>query len=320
MVMNVEHYVTLFDELYVPQGLALHMSMERHVRNYLLWIICVDDTTYEILNKLNLLNVRLVQLSRVETAELLSVKSSRTKGEYCWTLTPFSVRFVFDAEESIKRVTYIDADMWFRKSPDPIFNEFNMSGKDVLITDHAYAPEYDQSATSGKFCVQFMIFNREGGEVVRKKWEELCLEWCFNRYEENRFGDQKYLDSWPDEYSDYVHILHNQELLLAPWNATRFPYSSAITWHFHGMRIIKTKKRFQVFYGNFPLPNPAINYVYQPYTTDLITSINALLKMQVDVKSQVRIKKSTIAFSKIINIIKNIFRYKSNILDDLIIK
>ena len=26
----MEHFVTLFDSLFLPQGLALHMSMERH--------------------------------------------------------------------------------------------------------------------------------------------------------------------------------------------------------------------------------------------------------------------------------------------------
>jgi hypothetical protein len=34
----MEHYVTLFDSLFLPQGLALHMSMERHAGVYTLWI------------------------------------------------------------------------------------------------------------------------------------------------------------------------------------------------------------------------------------------------------------------------------------------
>jgi hypothetical protein len=67
----------------------------------------------------------------------------------------------------------------------------------VLITDHGYAPEYDQSATSGQYCVQFMTFERDGGEPVRRWWEERCIEWCYARFEDGKFGDQKYLDDWP---------------------------------------------------------------------------------------------------------------------------
>ena len=50
----MEHYVTLFDSLFLPQGLALHISMERHLKDYTLWILCVDDQAHEILSKLNL--------------------------------------------------------------------------------------------------------------------------------------------------------------------------------------------------------------------------------------------------------------------------
>jgi hypothetical protein len=97
----MEHFVTLFDSLFLPQGLALQMSMERHLKEYTLWILCVDDKAHDVLTKLNLSNVRLLQLSKLETPELLRIKPSRTKGEYCWTLTPFSPRFVFEADSSV---------------------------------------------------------------------------------------------------------------------------------------------------------------------------------------------------------------------------
>ena len=262
----MEHYVTLFDSLFLPQGIALHISMERHVNEYTLWILCVDDQSYEILDRLNLPHVRLLQLSKLETAELLGVKPMRSKGEYCWTLTPFAPRFVFEADANVARVTYLDADLWFRKNPVAIFREFDLSGKQVLITDHAYAPEYDQSATSGQYCVQFMIFSREGGESVRKWWEHRCIEWCYARFEKDKFGDQKYLDDWPERFADFVHVLNNKELALAPWNAKRFPYGASIFYHFHGLRIASNK---EVNVGGYYLPKPLIENIYTPYLIDL---------------------------------------------------
>ena len=269
----MEHFVTLFNSLFLPQGLALHRSMERHIKNYVLWILCVDDETCKILDKLALNNVRLLKLSDLETDELLAVKPDRTIGEYCWTLTPFAPRFVFEADSTVQRVTYIDADLWFRKHPKPIFDEFDASGKHVLITDHAYAPEYDYSATSGQFCVQFMIFTRDGGETVRKWWKERCIEWCYARFEDGKFGDQKYLDDWPERFGSVVHILQNKERALAPWNAMRFPYANAVFYHFHGLRIL-SRKQLQV--GQYSLPLVLKQYVYRPYCDDLKEAINQL--------------------------------------------
>ena len=74
------------------------------------------------------------------------------------------------------------------KNPIQIFHECDASRKKVLITDHAYAPEHDQSATSGQYCLQFMTFTRNGGEVVRKWWEERCIEWCYARFEDENLA------------------------------------------------------------------------------------------------------------------------------------
>lgn len=283
----MEHYVTLFDSLFLPQGIALHTSMERHVKDYTLWILCVDDQAHEILSKLNLPNVRLLQLSKLETADLLTVKPLRTKGEYCWTLTPFAPRFVFEADVNVTRVTYLDADLWFRKNPAAIFREFESSGKQVLITDHAYAPQYDQSATSGQYCVQFMTFNRDGGEIVRKWWEERCVEWCFARFENGKFGDQKYLDDWPERFINTVHVMQNKEWILAPWSAARYPYGNSILWHFHDVRVANKSNNIQtvVWYG-YLIPKETKNNIYVNYFKDLRLGAISLLAIRFKIKPQ----------------------------------
>lgn len=275
----MEHFVTLYNSLFLPQGLALYQSMERHLNFYTLWVLCIDDETYDVLSQLDLTNVRLLQLSKLETEKLLEVKKERSAGEYCWTLTPFAPRFVFEADLTVNRVTYVDADLWFRKNPHAIFSEFAESGKHVLITDHAYAPEHDQSAVSGQYCVQFMTFVRGKSEAVRSWWEKKCLEWCFNRVEAERFGDQKYLDVWPEIFGDDVHVLKSQELAMAPWNATRFPCSGSVFWHFHGVRLMRVFKKYFIEMGDYPLPPVVVSGVYYPYMLDLKAS--CLLLQQV---------------------------------------
>jgi hypothetical protein len=295
----MEHYVTLFDSFFLPQGLALHMSMERHAGEYTLWILCVDEEANEVLAKLNLANVCLLKLSDFETEELKRVKLSRTKGEYCWTLTPFAPRFVFEANPAVQRVTYLDADGWFRKNPAPVFQCFDASAKYVLITDHAYAPEYDQSAISGQYCVQFMIFTQKGGEVVRKWWEERCLEWCYGRFEDGKFGDQKYLDDWPERFKNLVHVLDRPEWTQAPWNATRYPFSQSIFYHFHGLRIAENR-RFD-FGPIYVFPKTLIDYVYEPYIRDLTEALKILEKCGFSALPQTKKMSKTKLFRRILS-------------------
>jgi hypothetical protein len=160
------------------------------------------------------------------------------------------------------------------------------SKKSVLITDHNYAPEYDQSSTSGQYCVQFVTFIRNNGENVRKWWENRCLEWCFNRFEDGKFGDQKYLDDWDTRFCDQVHVLQDKELILAPWNAIRFPHGNSVIWHFQGLRIIIKRSGFKAFFGFYKIPKTTRVNIYQEYLKDLAYSINKLESVGFIVRSQ----------------------------------
>ena len=41
-----ENFVTLFNSAFLPQGLALHSSMQACIKDYRLWILCVDENTF----------------------------------------------------------------------------------------------------------------------------------------------------------------------------------------------------------------------------------------------------------------------------------
>lgn len=271
----MEHYVTLFDSLFLPQGLALHASMQRHAGTYTLWVLCMDEEVHDTLRRLALPNVHAVALADVETPELLRVKSGRTRGEYCWTLTPFTPKLVFDREPTARRATYLDADVWFRRPPAPIFSALERSGKAVLITEHAYAPEFEQSETSGRFCVQFVTFERERGESVRRWWADRCVEWCFARVEHGKFGDQMYLDCWPERFAAEVHVLERPEMVQGPWNTARFPADEALVFHFHGLRLMRGGN--VLLSETYPIFETTDELLYRPYCSDFSS---ALVKLQ----------------------------------------
>jgi len=241
-----EHFCTLFDKNFLPLALTLHQSLMEHARPFHLWVLCMDEVVEEQLKSLSVPHVTLIALREIETEDLLSVKQNRTAVEYCWTITPFLPQAVFDRNGSVDKITYLDADLYFFADPRILIREFDQSGKDVLITEHAYAPEYDQTPISGRFCVQFLTFRRTpGANNVMRWWQQRCLEWCFARPQAGKFGDQKYLDSWPDLFGENIHILKQAEKTLAPWNVRHVGGSAALDpvfYHFHDLRIISPQK------------------------------------------------------------------------------
>lgn len=280
--IGVEHFVTLFDNNFLPMGLCLHSSLLEHGQPFHLWILCMDELVEQNLQRLCLMHVSLIPLHEIEDERLLAVKPTRSRGEYCWTLTSFTPQFVFDRDPQVKQVTYLDADLFFFASPKLLLDEFEHSGKHVLITEHAYDPRYERfgrAKRSGRFCVQFITFRRspEGAKVMRW-WQDRCLEWCYDRVEAGKFGDQKYLDQWPELFGPEVHILSQKEKTLAPWNVAYYEklghgQVTPVSYHFHGFRILSTSEL--LLYSGYRVGNAA-NRLYETYINALDHAIAEL--------------------------------------------
>ena len=184
-----------------------------------------------------------------------------------------------------RRATYVDADVFFFDDPRILLEELDESGKHVLITEHAYAPNYDRSHDSGRFCVQFLTFDRsDPAQVVMRWWQERCLEWCFARYENGKFGDQVYLDQWPTLFGDRVQIVRQVEKTLAPWNVRHFSRGrrrpKPVMYHFHGLRLLP-RRRARLF--KFYDVGPAGLAIYGEYLAALSDSFSTLDQAGIEV-------------------------------------
>lgn len=244
---DTHNFCTLFDANYLARALVMYRSLEETGEDFKLYAVCFDDLSYKIICDLNLPRLTAIPLDSFESPALLNVKGGRTAGEYCWTCTPHVIRYVLDTYQ-LPLVTYLDADLCFYDRPSLLLAEFAESGGSVLITEHRYTPRYDQSATSGVYCVQFITFkaDRRGLEVLQW-WQDRCLEWCYARFEEGKFGDQKYLDDWTQRF-DGVHVLRHLGGGVAPWNVQQYALDRSssdgirvnglplVFFHFHGYR------------------------------------------------------------------------------------
>lgn len=274
------HFCTLFDANYLARALAMYRSLERNCPAFHLYVFAFDKKTEEVLTDLALKNVTIVGLSAFEDEALLAVKKERTRAEYCWTSTSSTIRYVLK-NFNTPHCIYIDADLYFYQNPQQLIDEIPVE-KSVLITAHRYTPAYDKSALSGKYCVQFMYFrNDAAGTEVLEWWRNACLAWCYNRFEDGKFGDQKYLDDWTSRFTT-VHELVHLGGGLAPWNIQQYQiladnkllekrtqnHFEAVFFHFHGVKLFP--EPFAIFAPKAYLLNRTVRkHFYLPYEAEL---------------------------------------------------
>jgi hypothetical protein len=275
------NFCTLFDTYYLTRGLALYYSLEKVEPDFHLFIFAFNNQSYDILKALSLPKATIISLQEFEDTELLRVKPTRTIAEYCWTSTPSTILYVIE-KYGVESCTYLDADLYFYQSPKILLNEMN--GKAILLTEHRYPKQYNRTTLSGKYCVQFMTFyNNTQGLKALKWWRERCLEWCYDRYEDGKFGDQKYLDDWTERFEG-VHVLQHLGGGMAAWNVESYRFIKrdhniiqfvdkesgntfeCVFYHFHHVRFFKNNI---TDLGWRRIAPQVVDYVYSPYIAEL---------------------------------------------------
>ena len=281
------NYCTLFDSNYLHKGLALYTSLTSLNENFHLYVLAFDDKCYTELNSLNLVNLTAISLSEFETQELKEVKPTRNRAEYCWTCGP-SVIYHFITNYHLNHCTYLDADMMFYSSTKPIYNE--IGDNSIAITEH-----FTEDHIEGRFCVQFVYFkNDENGIQALIWWKNKCIEWCYAKYEDGKFGDQKYLDYFPSLFKK-VHVIKHRGAGVAPWNTMLYTFSEfgkleynkqlidIIFFHYHGTRINLIENELVISFITFDVKNEEEKFLYLPYL-NLLKSIYKIY-FNIDVSS-----------------------------------
>jgi hypothetical protein len=115
----------------------------------------------------------------------------------------------------------MDADLFFFNSPIPLYDE--IGAHSIAIIEHRFPPNLRNSAKkNGIYNVGWLAFKRnEHALACLRWWRERCIEWCYDRIEEGRYADQKYLDTWPDRFPGVV-VLRHKGANLAPWNVANY--------------------------------------------------------------------------------------------------
>lgn len=279
-------YCTYFDHRYAARGITMIRSLRRAAPDARIWVLCLDAQTENLFAQINEPGVVPLSLSQFENGDekLLSAKQDgRSLIEYYFTCTASLVRYVMRHTEDAEFVTYLDGDLWFFADPEPLYEE--MAKSSVLIVPHRFPRGHETSRKYGIHNVGWVTFrNSPDGLACLDWWREKTLEWCFDVVDEqnDRFADQRYLDSFSKKFAG-VHSLHHAGANLAPWNIKGHKVSSdkgsgisvdghpLIFFHFHGMKRMG-KRLFLTSHGIYGarLSPQVRDEIYRPYLKELL--------------------------------------------------
>jgi len=286
---NTLNFCTVFYSNYLPYGLLLHDSLKKTCPKFHLFIFALDKKCYHDLKSLNLSSTTIISPEEFENDKLLEVREKRTKAEYCWTVTPFTIEYIF-RNYKLDLCTYLDADLFFFSSPDPLIEY--IKNKSVLIIEHRYTSKYDRSDICGKYNVQFITFrNSMVGRQVLNWWSNKCLDWCYFRSEKGKYGDQKYLDDWPRRFKE-IGVIDDLGFGVGPWNMQQYYFfrknnkiygierstgkEFLITFfHFHTIKFSDSVLDKKQFYS-YELTFDAYKLIYKPYLKKFMSIIKKI--------------------------------------------
>jgi hypothetical protein len=274
------HFCTYFDSVYLPRGLALYRSMLTHAGSFRLWVLCLDDEAHRILAALSYPEIVPIRLEEVERGdqELLQARGNRSQVEYYFTLTPSLPRWILKTAPEVEMVSYVDADLFLFSDAAPLFDELGAGS--VMIIEHRFPPRLQARGCNnvGRFNVGWLTFRRDAeGLACLERWRDQCIEWCYDREEDGKFADQKYLDDWPGLYRSLV-ILQHPGGNLAPWNVENYRIRAVddgrvtvdgrplVFYHFQGLKHLYGPL-YESGFGHYKtrLPRAVRRGIYRPY-------------------------------------------------------
>ena len=299
----MRYYCTYFDRHYLIRGLTLYYSLERQAPPFQLWVLCFDQWSFDFLTRLALPNLIPVALDDFEQGDsaLRAVKAVRSRVEYIFTCSPSWPLYLLNRYSEIDVLTYLDADLYFFSSPEPIYEELGENS--LLIVGHRFPKHLAHLEIFGIYNVGLLSFrNDDIGHECLQWWRARCLEWCGLVPEDGKFADQKYLDDWPARFPR-THVLQHSGAGLAPWNWMNFDIRVSagsltvngqplIFYHYHGIKFLSRRLYDPILLGRQygEMPHFLRRHLYPPYVAALKQTVRRLRQMQPDLSLDLQIE------------------------------
>lgn len=135
---------------------------------------------------------------------------------------PSFLKFLLQ-KKGIQQLLYLDPDIYFYQSAQPIFDKLNEH--EIILTPHCISPINDKLRPAEQDYLKAGVFNlgfigvNHSEETIRflNWWEDRCLMLGFNEVRNGIFVDQKWINFVPCFFNS-VYILKHPGCNMAYWN------------------------------------------------------------------------------------------------------
>lgn len=297
---------------YLIQALTCYYSLEGQIKNFNIWMCCMDDFTYQALVKMNLKHATIVHVKEIEDEELLYVKKERSLQEYCWTLKAPLCLHILHHYSEVDHIIYCDTDMYFFENPNVILDEWWKYS--VFLCPQRGTEELE--SIHGSYQAGLIGFKKDKNSMdILSWWRDKCLEYCYDQQdtEFNRWGDQKYLNHIPDLFSN-IKIMEHKGIDAAPWNLilndeyevniaknkVLIDDDELITFHFGSLQIFNEHEFDLWKHETLNIDQSILENIYIPYIEALRNTCNILRNTSIRSLTPLYTEKTSI---------KNYFQY-----------
>lgn len=230
----------------------MYRSLKHFMAEAALIVLAVDGESRKVLDALRLPGVTVISAEELEDDELRELRKQRNESEYCWTLKPVLLLYLYETYKETSVFTYVDTDIFFFDSPMRLFR--GRGSWSVLFTSH----KVDRKANGG-----FVAFMRsKSGFEALKWWKERCIEWCCSNNDNGRFADQGYLNFMKAKFKGVLY-LKMPGANVATWNYFNYDLElkdgmiyigkhRLIFYHFSGLRLMKIDSSTVLFGAEMP--------------------------------------------------------------------
>ncbi|WP_175548356.1 putative nucleotide-diphospho-sugar transferase [Lutispora thermophila] len=229
---------TIISKLRIHQFLALYESIIKNRMAAHLFVFCVDRESYDLLKKMGISKAVIIDFSKLEDKTLINLRKERKIYEYCWTIKPVVIEYIFKKHSKIKKILYVDSDIYFFSDPLSIINRIKKWS--VIVTTHRSSKNINGG---------FVCFKRDKiGLEALKWWKRQCFNWCYDYFDNGNFGDQGHLDRLKKHYRN-IYYLEHPGFNVASWNEHLYQIKTyddrvyvdnvrMVFYHFSGLRMI----------------------------------------------------------------------------------
>ena len=114
----------------------------------------------------------------------------------------------------------MDPDIYIFSDPTPVFDEIGKSS--IALVPNNFSPKRKVQKHHGKFGVSWLTLRRNKRALNALSWfRDKCIEWCYDRIENNKYGDQGYLELLAETFPNVVQ-LNRPGIILGVWNIDNF--------------------------------------------------------------------------------------------------